>query len=65
MESVIARNVTEQLNKHNFINQSQHAFTKGKSYLTSFEFFSVKFATQAVDNGDSYDILYLDLSWIE
>ena len=35
MESIIARNIREHLEKHNLINESQHGFTKGKSCITN------------------------------
>ncbi len=35
LESIIARNIREHLDKHNLINQSHHGFTKGKSCLTN------------------------------
>ena len=61
LESVIARNIRNHLERHNLINESQHGFTKGKSCLTNLlSFYSKVF--EAADNGDSYDILYLDFS---
>ena len=61
MESIIAKNIREHFYKHNLINQSQHGFTKGKSCLTNLLSFYSK-VYEAADNGDSYDILYLDFS---
>ena len=61
MESIIAKNIREHLDRHNLINQSQHGFTKGKSCLTNLLSFYSK-VYEAADNGDSYDIIYLDYS---
>ena len=61
MESIITKNIREHLDKHNLINQSQHGFMKGKSCLTNLLSFYSK-VYEAADNGDSYDILYLDFS---
>ena len=61
MESLIAKNIRDHLDKHNLINPSQHGFTKGKSCLTNLLSFYNR-VYEAADNGDSYDILYLDFS---
>ena len=61
MESVIARSIREHLDRHKLINDSQHGFTKGKSCLTNLLSFYGK-VYEAADNGNIYDILYLDFS---
>ena len=61
MESVIAKNIREHLERHKLINESQHGFTKGRSCLTNLLSFYSK-VYEAADNGDNYDILYLDFS---
>ena len=53
MESIIAKNIRERLDKHNCTNHSQHGFTKGKSYLTNLLSFYSK-VYEAVDNGERY-----------
>ena len=61
MESIIARNIREHLEKHNLINESQHGFTKGKSCITNLLSFNNK-VYEAADSGENYDVLYLDFS---
>ena len=61
MESIIAKNIREHLERHKLIRESQHGFMKGKSCLTNLLSFYSK-VYESADNGDSYDILYLDFS---
>ena len=61
LESIIARNIREHLDKHKLINESQHGFTKGKSCLTNLLSF-YKRVYEAADDDNSYDIVYLDFS---
>ena len=61
LESIITKNIREHLDKHKLINDSQHGFCKGRSCLTNLLSFYRK-AYEAVDNNDSYDIIYLDFS---
>ena len=51
----------EHRDKHNLINHSQHGTTKGKLCLTNMLSFYSK-VNETMDNSESYDILYLDLS---
>ena len=61
MESIIAKNIREHLERHKLIRESQHGFMKGKSCLTNLLSFYSK-VYESADNGDSYNILYLDFS---
>ena len=61
MESIIARNIRDHLDKHKLIKESQHGFSKGKSCLTNLLSFYSK-VYEAADNDENYDILYLDFS---
>ena len=47
LESIIARNIRDHLEKHRLINESHHAFTQGQSILTIFSFYRKVY--QAVD----------------
>ena len=61
LESVIANNIREHLEKFSLINDSQHGFSKGKSCLTNLLTF-YRNGYEAVDNDENYDIIYLDFS---
>ena len=50
-----------QLNKHTLLLKSQHGFTKGKSCLTILLLF-LEDVTKAIDEGNPWDMIYLDLS---
>ena len=60
-ESLIKDGITEHLSVNALINASQHGFTKSKSCLTNlFEFLEI--VTSEVDNGNYFDIIYLDFA---
>ena len=61
LESIIAKNIREHLDKHSLINDSQHGFTKGRSCLTNLLSFYRK-VYETADNDKDYDIIYLDFS---
>ena len=61
LESIIARNIREHLEKHSLIHDSQHGFTKGRSCLTNLLSFYNK-VFEAVDRDENYDVIYLDFS---
>ena len=61
MESIIAKKIIEHLDKHNLISHSQHGFTEEKPCFTNLLGFHSK-VHEAIDNGESYDILYSDFS---
>ena len=55
------KKIRHHLEKYNLVNTSQHGFTPGKSCPTNLlTFFSEVY--EAVDNGKSNDIIYLDFS---
>ena len=61
MNQLLLKKIRHHLEKYNLVNTSQHGFTPGKSCLTNIlTFFSEIY--EAVDNGKSYDIIYLDFS---
>ena len=61
METLIAGAIRKHLDKYNLIKDSQHGFMKGRSCLTNLLSF-YRSVYEAADNGDSYDIVYLDFS---
>ena len=61
LESIIANKIREHLEKFSLINDSQHGFSKGRSCLTNLLTF-YRNVYEAVDNGENYDIIYLDFS---
>ena len=64
MELIIANKIREHseiLEKHNLINHSQHGYTEEKLCLTNLLSFYSK-VYEAMDNGESYGIMYLDFS---
>ena len=52
IESLIAKNIREHLDKHNLINHPQHDFMKGKFFLTNLSSFFYSKFDEAADNGD-------------
>ena len=61
LETIIAYKIREHLERENLIKLSQHGFRKGFSCLTNLlSFYSEIF--EAVDSGEGYDTIYLDLS---
>ena len=61
LESIIRDKITEHLDKHSLIRDTQHGFRSGRSCLTNLlSFFSEVF--EAVDRDKEYDIIYLDFS---
>ncbi len=60
LQSIIARNIRDHLERHNLINDSQHGFIAGRSCLTNLLFFYKK-VIEAVNQDESYDVVYLDL----
>ena len=66
LESIIAKNIRDHLDKFNLIKDTQHGFRNGYSCLTNLlSFFSEVF--QALDEDKSFDVIYLDLAklWTE
>ena len=54
-------NIVEHLNEHNIIKDSQHGFTRGRSYLTNLlEFFEKVY--EMIDEGKPVDVIYLDFA---
>ena len=61
MESLLKDKIVTHLNKYDLINKSQHGFMKNKSCTTNLlEFLEI--VTQAVDNGEAVDLVYLDFA---
>ena len=61
MESIIRDAVTDHLDRHHLIRNSQHGFMKNRSCTTNLLEFLEK-ATTVVDEGGGYDVIYLDFS---
>ena len=61
LESIIARNIRDHLERHRLINDSQNGFTPGKSFPTNLWSFYNKIF-EAVDQDEDYDVVYLDFS---
>ena len=61
LESILRDNIVNHLNTHTLLVQSQHGFTKGKSYLTNLLLF-LEDITKAIDEGKPYDVIYLDFA---
>ncbi len=61
LESIIARNIRERLERHRLINDSQHGFTPSKFCLTNLLSFYNK-VFEAADQDENYDAVYLDFS---
>ena len=61
LEAIIARAIRKHLDEYKLIRHRQHGFSKGKSCLTNLLSFYRK-VFETVDNGDEYDIVYLDFS---
>lgn len=61
LETVVANKMSDHLEKHDLIRKTQHGFIKGRSCLTILlSFYSRVY--EAIDEGGSYDIVYLDFS---
>ena len=61
LESIIAKNIRDHLDKFNLIKDTQHGFRNGYSCLTNLlTFFSEVF--QALDKDKAFDVIYLDFS---
>ena len=61
LESIMAKNIREHLDRHNLIKDSQHGFSKGKSCLKNLlSFYRNVFET--ADNNGKYGIIYFDFS---
>ena len=61
LEAIISRAIRRHLDEHKQIRHSQHCFSKGKSCLTNLLSFYRK-VFETIDEGDEYDIVYLDFS---
>ena len=61
LDSIIARNIREHLEKHSLIHDSQHGITKGRSCLTNLLSLYNK-VFEAEDRDENYDVIYLDFS---
>ncbi|XP_041483858.1 uncharacterized protein LOC121430607 [Lytechinus variegatus] len=61
MESIIRDKITEHIDKHKLIYDTQHGFTKGRSTTTNLlEYLEI--ITKRVDEGTPVDVVYLDLA---
>jgi len=61
LESIIRDKITEHLDQNKLIKPSQHGFVKHRSCQTNLlEFMEI--VTEAVDQGDAVDLVYLDFS---
>ncbi len=61
LEGVIKDNIMDHLNNNDLINNSQHGFVPRRSCATNLlEFFEI--ATKSVDDGDPFDIVFLDFA---
>ena len=60
MEQLVLGAISEQLEEEKVIRNSQHGFTKGKSYLTNLVAF-YDGITSWVDAGRAVDVIYLDI----
>ncbi|CAM5164725.1 unnamed protein product [Natator depressus] len=61
MEQVLKESILKHLEERKVIRNSQHGFTKGKSYLTNLIAFYDKI-TGSVDEGKAVDVLFLDFN---
>ncbi|CAM4566988.1 unnamed protein product [Lepidochelys kempii] len=61
MEQVLKESILKHLEGRKVFRNSQHGFTKGKSYLTNLIAFYDKL-TGSVDEGKAVDVLFLDFS---
>jgi hypothetical protein len=61
LESLIKDEMLNHLKKHKLIRKSQHGFLPGRSCTTNLLEFLEK-ATQAVDNGEAFDAVFLDFA---
>ena len=61
LETIIRDKITEHLDKHGLIHDTQHGFRKGKSTTTNLlEYLEI--ITKSVDEGTPIDVVYLDLA---
>ena len=61
LEKIIRIKLINFLDKYKLINKTQHGFTNKRSCLTNLLEY-VDYITNIIDNGDSADTIYLDLS---
>ncbi|CAM5123112.1 unnamed protein product [Eretmochelys imbricata] len=61
MEQVLKESILKHLEERKVIRNSQHGFTKGKSYLTNLIAFYDEI-TGSVDEGKAVDVLFLDFN---
>ncbi|CAM5114249.1 unnamed protein product [Eretmochelys imbricata] len=61
MEQVLKESILKHLEERKVIRNSQHGFTKGKSYLTNLIAFYDEI-TGSMDEGKAVDVLFLDFS---
>ena len=59
MEKLICDAIVKHMTENNLLSKAQHGFIKGKSCVTQLLEF-LEDITQAIDNGDDVDIIYLD-----
>ena len=60
-ESIIRDAMVKHLESHALVNGTQHGFRKGGSFLANLLQFLDK-VTQAINDGDCIDIIYLDFA---
>ena len=61
MERIIRDALVEHMNNNKLFSEEQHGFIKGKSCVTQLLEF-MEDITKAIDQGDEFDIIYLDFS---
>ena len=59
MENFIRNELVDHMTRNNLFSEAQHGFIKGRSCVTQLLEF-LEEITEAVDNGDEVDIIYLD-----
>ena len=59
MEKIIRDAIVKHMTENNLFSKAQHGFIKGKSCVTQLLEF-LEDITQAMDNGDDVNIIYLD-----
>ena len=59
MENLVRDEIMNHMTENDLFSNSQHGFIKGKSCVTQLLEFMEEI-TQAIDNGDEVDIIYLD-----
>lgn len=61
MEAIIKERILDHLTRHKLLRKSQHGIVPGKSCATNLESYLEKI-TEAIERGDSVDVIYLDFA---